>query len=158
MTNPPLAPGLVEMTICSSTQYLPVVRAAVGRMAEAEGFAATDAHALAWAIDEALANVIRHGYENQADQPIHLTLQPVEAADGRRGLRVVVRDFGRQVDPATIKSRDLEEVRPGGLGVHIIRSVMDEVEYSCAADCGMLLTMTKYVVPPAGSGGTPKAS
>ena len=38
----------------------------------------------------------------------------------------------------------MEDVRPGGLGVHIIRSVMDEVEYSCPLDGGMQLRMVKY--------------
>jgi anti-sigma regulatory factor (Ser/Thr protein kinase) len=56
-----------------------------------------------------------------------------------------VRDFGRQVDPSTIRSRSLDEVRPGGLGVHIIRSVMDEVEYSRAEGGGMRLRMLKYL-------------
>ena len=58
---------------------------------------------------------------------------------------MAVRDRGRQVDPTTIKSRDLAEVRPGGLGVHIIQSVMDEYNYSCPPDGGMLLEMKKYV-------------
>ena len=141
--SPP--PGGVEITIPSSPQLLPVVRAAVRCMAESVGFGEQDGHSLAWALDEALANIIRHGYENRCDCPITMIIEPVRSADDRPGLRVMTRDVGRQVDPATIRGRDLADVRPGGLGVHIIRSVMDEVEYSCPPEGGMLLTMIKYV-------------
>ena len=47
------------------------------------------------------------------------------------------------MDPAVIKSRNLDEVRPGGLGVHIIKAVMDEVSYEKRNPIGMRLTMTK---------------
>lgn len=137
--------GAISLTIRSNPASLPIVRAAVERLATAEGFGETDARSLVWALDEALTNVIRHGYENQPNQPIELQIEPVHAADGREGLRIIVRDYGRQVDPSTIKGRDLDDVRPGGLGVHVIRSVMDEVEYSQPRDGGMRLSMVKYV-------------
>ena len=54
-----------------------------------------------------------------------------------------IRDHGRSVDPSSIKSRDLDDVRPGGLGVHIMRSVMDRVEYRKRGLTGMELSMTK---------------
>jgi len=135
----------VELNIKSHSSHLPVVRGAVERMADVEGFKEQDAHALAWAIDEALANVIKHGYEGRPDQPIHIRLEAVQSPGGRRGIAVAVRDRGRQVDPSTIRGRDLDEIRPGGLGVHIIRSVMDDVSYTCPDDGGMLLEMIKYV-------------
>jgi anti-sigma regulatory factor (Ser/Thr protein kinase) len=137
----------VELSITSNAKSLPIVREAAEKMAHLEGFSDLDAHALALGIDEALSNVIRHGYDGQPDQPITITLEPVKAPDGRPGLSVAVRDQGRQVDPSTIKSRDLSEIRPGGLGVHIIQSVMDEYNYSCPPDGGMLLEMIKYVSP-----------
>lgn len=136
--------GAVELHITSNAKSLPVVRSAAERMAEMEGFCGAEAHALVLAIDEALANVIKHGYRGQPDQPITITLTPVRSPDGRCGISVLVRDQGRQVDPATIRGRDLSDVRPGGLGVNIIRSVMDEYEYSCPPDGGMLLRMVKY--------------
>jgi len=137
----------VSLNITSSTKSLPVVRSAVERMAEMEGFCQGDAHALMLAIDEALANVIHHGYDGQPDQPIVITLKTSHSPDGRAGIEVTVRDKGKQVDPSTIQGRPLDEVRPGGLGVHIIRSVMDRCEYSCPPDGGMLLKMVKYVSP-----------
>ncbi len=144
-TDQPPAALRVEMTINSDPSSLAVVRGAVTRMAELGGLDETGVHNVTWAIDEALANVIKHGYEGRPDQPIHLTLEGIVGPDGRRGLAVTVRDRGKQVDPATICGRDLADVRPGGLGVHIMRTVMDEVEFSCPMEGGMLLRMVKYV-------------
>ena len=124
---------------------LAVVRGAAERMAELEGFSSEEAHGLIWAIDEALANVIKHGYNGQTDRPITITLGPVRSGDGKSSLKVVIRDEGKQVDPATIKGRNLDEIRPGGLGVHIIQSVMDQYNWSCPNGGGMLLEMIKYI-------------
>ncbi|MCB9858533.1 MAG: ATP-binding protein [Phycisphaerales bacterium] len=128
----------------SSPKSLPIVRGAVDQMAIQEGLSKKDAHGLVLSIDEALANVIKHGYEGRHDQPVTITLAPVVAADGRKGISVVVRDQGKQVDPQSICGRDLDDVRPGGLGVHIIRAMMDEAEYSCPPEGGMMLRMVKY--------------
>jgi serine/threonine-protein kinase RsbW len=149
--------SMVQLSIVSEPKSLPVVRSAVGRMAELEGFSDVDTHGLVLAIDEALANVIKHGYQGRPDQPITITLSTVSGPDGRRGIIVTVRDKGRQVDPKTICGRDLNDIRPGGLGVHIIKMVMDEYDYSCPPDGGMLLRMVKYIEPQAhltGKGGT----
>jgi anti-sigma regulatory factor (Ser/Thr protein kinase) len=62
---------------------------------------------------------------------------------GKLSLMIGVRDYGRSVDPSTIKSRDLDDFRPGGLGVHIIRSIMDEVEYVPQPGGGMSLRLVK---------------
>jgi serine/threonine-protein kinase RsbW len=135
----------VQLSIASDPKSLPVVRSAVGRMAELEGFSDLDTHALVLAIDEALANVIKHGYQGRPDQPITITMSTVNGPDGRRGIVVSVRDQGQQVDPKTIRGRDLDDIRPGGLGVHIIQMVMDDYDYSCPPDGGMLLRMVKYI-------------
>lgn len=141
--------GPIQLRFTSTPRSLPVVRAAVERLALEIGFNATDAHSVSWAVDEALTNVIRHGYRHALDQPIDVSLEPGCRDDGVAGLRITIRDAGRQVDPCTIKGRPLTEIRPGGLGVHVIQSVMDEVEYSCPAEGGMMLRMVKHNVPRA---------
>ncbi len=132
----------VELKVPSVTGSLPIVRAVVEKMALAQQADEKETAAIGLAIDEAVANVIKHGYEGQPDQPIVICIEAVENESGRR-LVVTIRDFGRQVDPARIRGRSLDEVRPGGLGVHIMRSVMDEVEYSCPDCGGMLVRMVK---------------
>ncbi len=135
---------IIELTITSNAKSLAVVRSALAQLAEMEAFTSEDVYKVTLALDEALANVIRHGYSGMKDQPIHIKLEGLDGSDGRRGIQIIVRDHGRQVDPTTIRGRDLNDVRPGGLGVHIMRTIMDSVEYSCPADGGMLLRMVKY--------------
>ena len=66
-------------------------------------------------------------------------------------------DRGKQTEPERIRSRELSEIRPGGLGVHIIKEVMDSVRYEKRSGGGMRLTMVKSVWPSAeaGTGGRP---
>lgn len=143
-------PPLLELTLQSVRAALPGIRDRVRALTKAERFGVEACGQIVLAVDEALANVIQHGYEGVSDQPIDVRFERLERLEhnGRRGLRVTIRDYGRQVDPATIRSRDLSDIRPGGLGVHIMRSVMDEVIYARPADCGMLLTMTKWHSEP----------
>jgi hypothetical protein len=81
-----------------------------------------------------------------------MRIWPKPSSESERGsLKIVIEDEARQVDPDQIKSRELDDIRPGGLGVHIIRQVMDEVTYERREGAGMRLTMAKSVkhtVPP----------
>ena len=61
---------------------------------------------------------------------------------------IVVEDRAKQVDPETIQPRDLDDIRPGGLGVHIIREIMDHVSYEKRDGGGMRLSMTKHLPSP----------
>ncbi len=76
------------------------------------------------AVDEACQNVIRHAYGGSSDEEIELT---VRQRPGRLVFRL--RDFAPTLAPGLIKPRDLEDIRPGGLGTHLIQEVMDEVQY-----------------------------
>ena len=57
---------------------------------------------------------------------------------------LVERYFQRCLFPATFKSRNLGDVRPGGLGIHFIKSVVDKIEYDHPPEGGMLLKMIKF--------------
>lgn len=138
----------IEIQILSQPRYLCVARAAVAAAVEKFGFDDETVGQTMLAVDEAVTNVMRHGYEGAEDQPIWLRIAPT-GPDGEAGFTIVVEDRGRQVDPAKIRGRDLDEVRPGGLGVHIIREVMDEVSYARRDGGGMRLTMAKRLTPAA---------
>jgi anti-sigma regulatory factor (Ser/Thr protein kinase) len=62
---------------------------------------------------------------------------------------VRIDDYGQFVDPAQIKSRPLDDVRPGGLGVHLMQKVMDEVTYAKNRWGGTSLTLRKRLARPA---------
>jgi len=138
----------VKLCFSSSPTLLPVVRAAVEKMCQLLGLDDESTGGVVLSVDEALANIIRHAYGDDHDQPIEVDLLPMAGDDGRR-LKICLADRGPGVDPARIKSRDLSEVRPGGLGVHIIQEHMDEVEFRAREGGGTRLVMIKRVGTPA---------
>jgi anti-sigma regulatory factor (Ser/Thr protein kinase) len=109
------------------------VRGAVERLAETLGFPAAEGASITRAVDEALTNIVRHSYDNRLDQPIVLYFRRTERPrDGQvqKGLEILVCDRGPEVDPSRLQGRPLEEIRPGGLGLHFIRQAMDTVEFT----------------------------
>lgn len=139
----PMVRPCVRLTMPSIPRYLAVIRAALRCMSTQEGFPEETIDKLVLATDEALANVIKHGYDSLPSGPIGVVLRPIAGAR-RQGLDIVVLDRGKSIDPGAIAGRDLADLRPGGLGVHIIRSVMDKVQYRRRRGGGMVLRMVKY--------------
>ena len=136
----------IELHIRSNPEYLRIVRFAVRQVGLVVGFEEKTREMIALAVEEALTNVIRHSYGGPCEEQIIIKLNRIDGSpEGRVGLEITVRDFGRKVDPETIKGRNLDHIRPGGLGVHLIKSVMDEVEYCSAQGQGMVLQMKKYL-------------
>ena len=131
-----------HVRIRSDPAELAEVRQRVSEVAAAAGFDEKEVSDIILAVDEALANVIRHGYGGPCEKPIDIHVDR-STADGLECLTVSIRDFGKQFDPCSIAGRPLEKVRPGGLGIHIMKSVMDEVSYAPADGGGMVLHMTK---------------
>jgi len=135
----------LELRIPSDPAFLTIVRqvtSAVGAMA---GLSPEEVNCVVLAIDEACTNIIKHAYKYDYSQ--HMVLN-CELRSDRLELRL--RDFGTKCDLSYIRSRDLDDVKPGGLGVHIISEVMDEVEYDTRHAVGTELKMTKFL-KPAGS-------
>ena len=136
---------MIELHICADPVYLSVARAVVRQVAEICGVNKSETEHITLAVVEALTNVIRHGYGGPCEKQINISFRQVKCPDGKLALEIVIRDFGKQVDPKIIEGRDLDELEPGGLGVHIIHSVMDETEFKAAPDSGMLLRMLKFI-------------
>jgi serine/threonine-protein kinase RsbW len=145
----------VCVELVSKPMYLCAIRDLARQITKRLGFQEDQAAQIVLAIDEALANVMKHGYGGASDGRIWVRFIPMRDDAKGPGLRVVVEDEGVQVDPAGIKGRDLEDIRPGGLGVHIIRQVMDLASYELRAPKGMRLTLEKFISSPAVGGGGP---
>ena len=136
----------IELRILANPDYLCVARSTIRQTASIWGLDEDTAESITLAVVEALTNVIRHSYGGPCDKPIIVRLNKICCAEkNKSALEIVIRDFGKQVNTDTIKSRDLDELKPGGVGVHIIHSVMDEVEFSLADNCGMQLRLVKYI-------------
>jgi len=136
----------LRLQMLSNPLYLSGARDLVSSVAKRLGFADAACGQIALAVDEALCNVMRHGYDRREDAPIWISVTPFCDALGE-AIRIVIEDEARQVDPSIIKSRDLENIRPGGLGVHIIKEVMDEAKYEKRERIGMRLTLIKHKAP-----------
>jgi serine/threonine-protein kinase RsbW len=123
---------LLRMQLRSNPEMLCVVRGALGQLTEQLGFPEPECQAVVLAVDEALTNIIRHSYLGHAGRPIEASFRRIQVArDGARrdALEIVLEDQGVAVDPTKLCGRPLEEVRPGGLGLHFIRQSIDTVEF-----------------------------
>jgi anti-sigma regulatory factor (Ser/Thr protein kinase) len=132
--------GPVVLDVPADPAAMFMVRALVGKVSERIGFEAEEVDKLVLAVDEACTNVIRHAYANRSDGRIILTFTL-----GLDYFEIIIRDFGNGADPATFQGRDLDQVRPGGLGTHFIKSAVDKVEYNVPPGGGMLLKMVKFM-------------
>ena len=113
-----------RMTIGADRREIAGVSAAFAKFAEQHALPASVRRSLQIALDELLTNTIDYGVVGQA-------IVELEAAGDRVTLRLT--DDGRPFDPfaraAPDTSLPLEERHIGGLGIHLVRSLMDEVSY-----------------------------
>ncbi len=123
---------LLDLVLVSDPKLLCVVRAAVERLTEVTGFSPPECRSITRAVDEAVANVIRHAYGSQPDRRIDLSCKRItEVVNGeeRVGLEIQLLDKGVPFDRKKLTARSLDEVKPGGLGLHFIRDSMDIMEH-----------------------------
>lgn len=102
-----------------------------------------DTNLITLGVDEAVTNIMRHAYGGSLDGSVEL-----ETSCSNRRLCVTLRDYGKKVPLEQIHSRDLDEIRPGGLGVHIINAVFDSVEYDSSLPDGTILRLEKDLTKP----------
>ncbi len=111
----------IKFSVPSDPRYLPVVRGAIGPLAAAIGWDESECLAISLAVDEALTNVIRHAYHSRTDG-----LMELECRETTDGLEITLLDNGEAPDRSKICAREIGCDKPGGLGTHIIRKVMDK--------------------------------
>lgn len=123
---------LLKLEMYSDPKLLCAVRGALERLSELLGLSAEQTRAVTRAVDEALTNIMRHSYAGRVDRPIEIVFSRVPrppAMGSGEGLEIMVRDRGPAVDPAKLRGRSLDDVKPGGLGLHLIHQSMDSVQY-----------------------------
>jgi anti-sigma regulatory factor (Ser/Thr protein kinase) len=125
----------------SDPDLLPAIRGMLRGLCERQGFNEEEIGHITLAVDEALANIIRHGYQNRSDGPIWISCGFTNASENR--LIIEIEDECPQVSPQTMTGRDLKDIRPGGLGVHLMREVMDLCEFQARPNVGMRVRLEK---------------
>ena len=121
-------PALIELTLVNRSSELQRLASELERFAQNHRIPEPDIHAFSLSLDELVTNTIAYGYDDQGPHEIRVRLT---LANGR--LSAEVEDDGRPFNPLTAPQPDLTsavEDRPvGGLGIHLVRSLMDHVDY-----------------------------
>ena len=97
----------------------------MGQLGLVSGLTEESCQEITLAVDEALANIIRHAYKNRHDQEIEFNCK---ADDDRPGIHHCS-TRGEAPDPARICGQPLDEVSLSGRGTHLMRAAMDEMKY-----------------------------
>ena len=126
-----------KVEFSSHTGNLAPMRKFVRKFLDAYPFSERERMLMVLGVDEACTNVIRHAYHLRDDQLISLSLE-----SSQRWVRLRLRDYGKQTETHTIKGRAHDLIRPGGLGVHLIKTAFDKVDYILKTR-GTELVMTK---------------
>ncbi len=140
---------LLRLEMPSNPEALCLVRATLERATELLQFREAEQRSIVRSVDEALANVIRHAYHGKRGMPIEVTCRRLHSSGhptDNAGIEIVLEDVGPEVDPAKLKGRELDQLRPGGLGLHFIQECMDKVEFT-RKNGKNHLRLVKYLVP-----------
>jgi serine/threonine-protein kinase RsbW len=127
-----------KFEFASHPANLKLLRTCVRQFLQDSEFSAREIELMILGVDEACTNIIRHAYHLKEDQLICVTLESCLAG----GVRFRLRDYGDRCEPEELCGRPLECVRPGGLGLHLIRYAFDQINYLQKRK-GTLLILTK---------------
>jgi serine/threonine-protein kinase RsbW len=129
--------GQVELRIPSRAEWVGVARLAIAGIASRLQFSIEDIEDLKLAVAEACTNCIQHASGSESIA--------ISCKIEKDKLVMTVEDSGVGASPGSLAPRHLGEPQVGGLGVFLIRSLMDDVEYELGPQSGTRLTMTKFL-------------
>lgn len=131
-----------KLEVPSSTENLSIIRDFVVAIGERAGMEPGDVAKLELAVDEGCANVIEHAYSRDTTKEVS-----VRASFDEHAIHIVIIDTGMGFDPASIEQEALENLvaarKSGGLGMRLIKSLMDEVHYEIVPGVKNELRMVK---------------
>ncbi len=131
-----------QLKIPSNTENLEIIRNFVSEIARKVGFKNDDIHKIELAVDEACTNVIQHAYKEKSNQLIDIAVK----LDYKK-FSVVITDRGEGFRFEDIDVPDMEEylaeLKVGGLGIYLMKTLMDEVDYK-KTDGKNQVKMVKY--------------
>lgn len=130
-----------SISVPASTAYISAVRDFVGLYANQFGFNDREVDDIRLAVDEAYTNVIKHAYQYDENQRVLISIGAVSDE-----FWVSITDRGRAFNPELYAEPDIKERirlrKRGGVGVYLIRKLMDAVEYNNVGDTNEI-RMTK---------------
>jgi len=137
-----------RLKIPSVTENLQMIRNFVLKIATKAGFDEETREQIALAVDEACTNVIKHAHHHDAKR-----LMDIEIRTDASKMKIIITDQGRGFDITKLQKPDIEkyikEARHGGLGIYLIKTLMDEVNYEFNPGVKNQVELTKYISKPA---------
>ena len=139
-----------SVTVRSGLADLAAIRAFVRDAASAAGASPSASDDLVQAVDEAASNVCRHGYRGRPGEI------RVEADRTEDALAITILDRAPLFDPTVAPRPDLAVPplarRPGGMGIHLMTTMVDEVHHRARPGGGNELTLVRRLTPDPTSG------
>ena len=136
-------PASCSLSIINNPAELPRLAAACTMFAEQHGFIPSEQYNLVLVMEEIVANIISYAYRDDREHVIDIVLHYIPDV-----LRVTITDDGLPFNPLDAPRPDLElpaDERPiGGLGIELVRSVVDQVAYQRNAGRN-ILSLTKHI-------------
>ena len=119
-----------HLQIASQTRSLQEVRAFITRCVTSCGVVPPEwLNRIIIAVDEAVTNIIEHAYEFDETGEIDIHIHAQEGM-----IEILIQDSGKSFDPGNVQKADVQDsvkrAKQGGLGVFLMRRIMDEVTYS----------------------------
>lgn len=117
-----------RLQVSAATRNLGIVRDFIRHLAKEAGFDKEKIEQIELAVDEACTNVIKHAYHYDASKMIDLRIRI-----DRKKMVISVIDYGGGFDLSKIKQPDInhnvKKAKAGGLGIHLMKKLMDEVQF-----------------------------
>jgi anti-sigma regulatory factor (Ser/Thr protein kinase) len=127
-----------KLEFSSHTANLALMRNAVRNFLVGYDFTEKERTLIVLGVDEACTNIIRYAYDLADDQLILLEIDRVP-----NGVRVRLRDYGKGITQAALKTERATRTKPGGFGLFLMRNAFDQVHY-IRRKRGTELVLTKY--------------
>jgi serine/threonine-protein kinase RsbW len=133
------AHGVVALTIPAKAEYIVLCRLALSGLARVRALEPVVVADLKLALTEACSNAVRHAYNEQRSGEVEVRY---ELEDDKLSVEVV--DEGIGFDPEAAVAGAGNALDEGGLGISIIRAIVDELDIR-STDSGSSLRFTKYL-------------
>lgn len=133
-----------HLRIKNDTQYLSQVRGLLSSTIDETDLSREEENKVILAVDEAITNIMEHAYDKRLEGWIDIQIEATEDQ-----ITIRIQDSGRQFDPIRVEEPDIkkhvEQGKQGGLGIYLIRKVMDEVKYRFREGEKNEIKLVKYI-------------
>lgn len=126
----------INMEITTNPDYVSIIRLTASGIANKMGFPIDDIEDIKVAVSEACTNAIKHS----KDDVFNIVFNILDNA-----INIEIQDNGKGYDVSSISTPDLENPKESGLGLFIIKTLMDDVDIESEHNQGTKIKMTKYL-------------